>query len=539
MADLEKSYLVLARKYRSQTFDDLVGQDVLVKTLKNAILAGRIAHAYILTGIRGVGKTSTARILAKAFNCTGADGKATAPQVTPCGVCENCRAIAEDRHVDVLELDAASKNGVDDIRDIIEGVQYKPSLGRYKVYIIDEVHMLSKAAFNALLKTLEEPPEHVKFIFATTEIRKVPATILSRCQRFDLARLDMADLVAHFKSVLEAEKISYEDEAIKIIARAADGSVRDGLSLLDQAIVLSDGEVKTENVISMLGLLDRTKEFELFEAIAEGDTAKSLDLIKKAYDTGASSLTVLKDLMDIVYLSLRFIVAPVGDLGLTDEEMNYLKKFASKLDVGYLTLAWQILLKGIAELQATGNEMKALEVIIIKLIYAKNMPSIEDSIKVSESKKTMPMLQVAQPKVSVAVQSKYSQPENLDEVVKVLEIEREAILACMVKDNARLVNFEHGRIEINFDAGAPDNIHQKMGAVLSKALGCDWQIIRVEEAGGKTISEQKKAAAEKSLEQAMQNDDVKNVIDIFKGATIAKVHQQDVGDNLSEETEGE
>ena len=269
----QEQYVVLARKYRPQNFDDLVGQEALVQTLTNAIKNNRLHHAYILTGIRGVGKTTTARIIAKALNCTGKDGRG-GPTVHPCGFCENCRAITEGRHIDVMELDAASRTGVDDMREILDGVRYKPTNARYKIYIIDEVHMLSKSAFNALLKTLEEPPSHVKFIFATTEIRKVPVTILSRCQRFDLQRISIEDLTGLFKKILANEQINAEEEALQMIAKAADGSARDGESLLDQAISLGGGEVKTEVVKNMIGLADRNQTFELFEKLNAGEVAE-------------------------------------------------------------------------------------------------------------------------------------------------------------------------------------------------------------------------------------------------------------------------
>lgn len=540
MSNLNDSYLVLARKYRSQNFDDMVGQDVLVKTLRNAINTGRVAHAYILTGIRGVGKTSTARILAKAFNCVGKDGKATSPQATPCGECENCKAIAEGRHVDVLELDAASKNGVDDIREIIEGAQYKPNLGRYKVYIIDEVHMLSKPAFNALLKTLEEPPEHVKFIFATTEIRKVLPTILSRCQRFDLVRIEVATLIEHFKNILKQEKITFEDEAIKLIAQAADGSARDGLSLLDQAIVLGEGKVQTQNVASMLGLLDRRKTFELFDYIAQGNLEKSFEIIKNAYALGTNVTTVLKDLMDVVYFILRFKAAPKSDMNLLEEERNYLEKF-NKLDIAYLTLVWQILLKGMGEISLAPSEIKALEVILIKMVYAQNLPSLEDMLKRGDEVKTQACL-TPSPTIKVAAPQggKYTSPQNLEEVVKILEAEREMILACLVKDNARLISFAEGKIEINFDENSPENLHTKMTNILSKALGCVWQVLKVEGQGQETLSTKNKAASEKLMDKARQNENVKDILNVFAGAKLTKVHKENKNAiDEDSETEGE
>lgn len=283
MSDTDKKYRVLARKYRPTTFADLVGQEALVRTLKNAIETGRLAQAYILTGIRGIGKTTSARIIARALNCVGPDGKG-GMTTEPCGVCEHCRAIAEDRHVDVVEIDAASNNGVDNVRELIETTRYSPTSARFKIYIVDEVHMLTKQAFNALLKTLEEPPERVKFIFATTEIRKVPTTVLSRCQRFDLRRVDVEPLSAHFRNILEKEGLSAEDEALRLIARAADGSVRDGLSLLDQAIAHGGGNVTADFVRAMIGLADRAAVFDLFEQVMKGDIKSALELFNTQYD---------------------------------------------------------------------------------------------------------------------------------------------------------------------------------------------------------------------------------------------------------------
>ena len=325
----EKSsqYVVLARKYRPQTFDDLLGQDALVQTLTNAIKNNRLHHAYILTGIRGIGKTTTARIIAKALNCTGKDGQG-GPTIRPCGVCENCQAIAAGRHIDVMELDAASRTGVDDIREILDGVRYKPTNARYKIYIIDEVHMLSKNAFNALLKTLEEPPSHVKFIFATTEIRKVPITVLSRCQRFDLQRLSIENLMTLFTRILEKEQIAADNEALQIIAKAADGSARDGLSMLDQAISLGAGKVETGIVKNMIGLADRNQTFELFEQLVKGQTDALLGNIQEQYKNGANPLTILQDLVNITHMIAKAKIIPssADEISLSENEKDLCKR---------------------------------------------------------------------------------------------------------------------------------------------------------------------------------------------------------------------
>ena len=346
-------YRVLARKYRPSSFADLVGQETLVRTLTNAIQSGRLAHAFILTGVRGVGKTTSARIVARALNCIGPDGSG-GPTPEPCGVCANCVAIADDRHVDVLELDAASRTGIDDIREIIDGVRYAPTSARYKVYIIDEVHMLSKQAFNGLLKTLEEPPPHVKFIFATTEIRKVPVTVLSRCQRFDLRRLDTDELIGLFGTILEKEDIPAEAEAVALIARAADGSARDGLSLLDQAIAQGDGAVAAEPVRTMLGLADRTVVFDLYEHIMGGRVGDALATLDQLHRNGAEAPIILQDLLDLTHfltrakLSSSVLNAP----GIPEAERERGGALVETLSLPILTRAWQMLLKGVGEVQA-------------------------------------------------------------------------------------------------------------------------------------------------------------------------------------------
>ena len=387
----DTAYRVLARKYRPTNFEELVGQEALVRTLSNAIDSGRIAQAFVLTGVRGVGKTTTARIVAKALNCTGPDGNG-GPTVSPCGECDNCRAIAEDRHVDVQELDAASRTGVNDIRELIEGVRYKPVAARYKIYILDEVHMLSNSAFNALLKTLEEPPEHVKFIFATTEIRKVPVTVLSRCQRFDLRRISVEKLTAHFGRVAEKEGIKIEDDALAMVARAADGSARDGLSILDQAIALSGETVTAEQVRDMLGLADRGRVFELFDAVMQGDANQSLDILRGMYDEGADPVVVIQDLLDVCYWLTRFKLSPeLADQASTPEiERTKGKEMAGKLSQSVLTRAWQMLLKGLGETQQAPTPIQAAEMVLIRLIHASNMPTPGEIIKQLQSGQGVP-----------------------------------------------------------------------------------------------------------------------------------------------------
>ncbi|MGB8600817.1 MAG: DNA polymerase III subunit gamma/tau [Rhizomicrobium sp.] len=369
-------YQVLARKYRPSDFTGLIGQEILVRTLSNAFASGRIAHAFMLTGVRGVGKTTTARIIARALNCIGPDGKADKPNIHPCGVCEPCRAIAESRHVDVQEMDAASRTGIDDVREIIEGVRYAPASARYKVYIIDEVHMLSKQAFNGLLKTLEEPPPHVKFIFATTEIRKVPVTVLSRCQRFDLRRVETAEMATHLRAIADQEHVAIEDGALNLVARAAEGSVRDSLSLLDQAIAHSEGAIDTEMVRQMLGLADRGQVLDLFEYVLGGRIQDALLLLSSLYDRGADPMAVVQDLLEATHFLTRLKLAPTA-IGFFDggsAEAARAAEMAAKLSVPTLTRIWSMLLKGLIEVRDATRPLDACEMVLIRLSFAADLP---------------------------------------------------------------------------------------------------------------------------------------------------------------------
>ncbi len=374
-------YRVLARKYRPSDFAGLIGQEALVRTLTNAIAQGRLAHAFMLTGVRGVGKTTTARILARAFNCIGPDGKG-GPTASPCGVCEHCTAIAEDRHVDVIEMDAASRTGVNDIRELIEGVRYRPVSARFKIYIIDEVHMLSSSAFNALLKTLEEPPEHVKFIFATTEIRKVPVTVLSRCQRFDLRRIEADKLAQHLGSIAASEGARLAPNALALIARAADGSARDGLSLLDQAITLVDqskgeAEVTEDQVRAMLGIADRTQLFELYEAVMAGRAAEALGQLRRMYEAGADPIVVLQDLLDLTHWLTRCKLTPdvLQQPAVPEAERKRGGALSKDLSLPVLARAWQMLLKGLGEAQYAPQPLAAVEMALIRLMHVADLPT--------------------------------------------------------------------------------------------------------------------------------------------------------------------
>ena len=386
----ENNYQVLARKYRSNTFDDLIGQDELVTTLKNAIISGRIAHAYIFTGIRGTGKTSTARILARALNCLGIDGKNTTPTTKPCGVCENCIAIKEDRHIDVIEMDAASNTGVDDMRELIEGAQYKPTNARYKVYIIDEVHMLSKNAFNALLKTLEEPPEYVKFIFATTDIRKVPMTILSRCQRFELSRVNNKTLSEHFKRIAKLENINISDDALNMIAKFSGGSVRDGLSILDQAFANADDShsISIDTISKIMGIGDRDKTLKIFEYLMTGNVQNMFSEFKKLCDGGTNPINILKDIMEIVHYCVISKIAPdfIDDLCVSPNEIEFIKQISNKLDIKILNHVWQILVSGFKDINISDDIESTVQMLLIKIAYVSvDLPKLTEIINKIEN----------------------------------------------------------------------------------------------------------------------------------------------------------
>jgi DNA polymerase-3 subunit gamma/tau len=387
MTDAATHYRVLARKYRPQTFAEIIGQEAMVRTLANAIDSGRIAHAFILTGVRGVGKTTTARIIARALNCVGADGSGGAT-VDPCGICEHCRSIAEDRHVDVIEMDAASHTKVEEMRELLDGIRYRPISARFKIYIIDEVHMLSSHSFNALLKTLEEPPPDVKFVFATTEIQKVPVTVLSRCQRFSLRRVPIDQLVSHYRKIAEAEAVPVELGALGLMARAADGSVRDGLSILDQAIALAGGSstpgpVTEAAVRDMLGIADRNLVFDLFETVMRGDAGGALDRMDSLYQGGADPLTVIQDLLDLAHFLTRLKLVPGAGTGdpITEGDRDRAGPLAAQLPMPVLARAWQMLLKGIEEVQAAPAPNQAAEMVLVRLAYVADLPAPADLVK--------------------------------------------------------------------------------------------------------------------------------------------------------------
>ncbi|MEE8516164.1 MAG: DNA polymerase III subunit gamma/tau [Alphaproteobacteria bacterium] len=561
----ETPYRVLARKYRPATFSGLIGQDVMVRTLTNAIRSDRLAHAYLLTGVRGIGKTTTARIIARALNCTGADGDG--PTAEPCGECEHCLAIAQDRDVDVIEMDAASRTGVDDIRELIDGVRYRPAAARYKVYIIDEVHMLSNNAFNALLKTLEEPPEHVKFIFATTEVRKLPVTVLSRCQRFDLKRVDAADLADYLATIAKQETMEIDAGALALIGRAADGSVRDGLSLLDQAFAhsIGDGGAITEDQVrDMLGLADRGQIFELFEAVMRGDAAKALELLEDQHRAGADAVLVIQDLLELTHWLTRVKLTPelADDITVPEAERALARTMAERLSMPTLARAWQMLLKGLGEVQTAPAPLQAAEMVLVRLAYAADMPAPAEIVRSLTQKgaettagtanAAAPRAQPASPPTAPAsgagpgagpgqpatalaasteeapapvTESTAPMPASFTDVVELFNAKREAVLHTHLVNDIGLVRFEPGRIEFSPGANAPRNLANRLGEMLSAWTGTRWVVSVAAEPGAPSLAEQKKSADQERLDEAKNHPLVRAALDAFPGAKITEVRE--------------
>ena len=534
----DNQYVVLARKYRPQNFEDLLGQDALVQTLTNAIKNNRLHHAYILTGIRGVGKTTTARLIAKALNCTGLDGKG-GPSIHPCGVCENCKAIAAGRHIDVMELDAASRTGVDDIREILDGVRYKPTNARYKIYIIDEVHMLSKNAFNALLKTLEEPPAHVKFIFATTEIRKVPVTVLSRCQRFDLQRLTIEDLTKLFNKIVAAENLKAEDEALHMIAKAADGSARDGLSLLDQAISLGAGVVKTDIVKEMIGLADRSQTFELFEKLVLGDTKETIIKLQEQYKNGANPTTLLQDLINITHLLAKTKLVPsfVNDPSLSEAEKELCQRLGAKVSIAVLSKMWQMMIKGLGELQVAPVQIDALEMILIRIAYSASLPTpyelLNDVKKNSNLSLSRPAAAAtsapapvfreapaAEPDSELSDTPKFQAFDRLTDLVNYLEQKKMPLAEYALKNDVSVSEFSNGFIKMTVSEKIHPDFILNLHKILTEATGLTWKIELSRGALGVTLADLERAAEEEEKRNIMEYPLVKAIMAEFKGAKI-------------------
>lgn len=540
-------YRVLARKYRPQRFEDLIGQQAMVRTIGNAFATGRIPQAWVLTGVRGVGKTTTARILARALNYE-APGVA-GPTIDRKAEGVHCRAIMESRHVDVIEIDAASHNGVADIRELTDNSRYRPVAARMKVYIVDEVHMLSTAAFNALLKTLEEPPEHVKFIFATTEIRKVPVTVLSRCQRFDLRRVEGATLVGHLAGICDKEAVTADPEALAVIARAAEGSVRDSLSLLDQAIAHGAGRIEAEAVRTMLGLADRARIIDLFQALMRGDIAGALAEFREQYDGGADPASILVDLADFTHLVTRVKIVPTvaDDPALVEAERRGARELAGALAMRVLARAWQMLSKGVAEVNAHARPAQAAEMVLVRLAYAADMPTPDEALrKLSDlvsagaapaapsgnggngaraqrfggaQAATHAVATVAAPQTEAVGAPRLN---AFEEVVALAASHRDILLKTQLETGVRLVAFQDGRLEIAL-AGASPTIITELGEKLKSWTGRRWVVTLSREGGGKTIAEQRQEEADQVREGIDANPVVRAVLERFPGAKIARV----------------
>ncbi len=553
-----ESYRVLARKYRPETFADLIGQEAMVRTLRNAFESDRIAHAFVLTGVRGVGKTTTARIVAKGLNCIGPDGTG-GPTIEPCGVCEACAAISEGRHVDVLEMDAASRTGVGDIREIIDSVAYRAASARYKVYIIDEVHMLSTSAFNALLKTLEEPPEHVKFIFATTEIRKVPVTVLSRCQRFDLRRIEPEQMTDLLRRIAAAEGAQVSDGAMGLIVRAAEGSARDATSLLDQAIAHGAGETTAEQVRAMLGLADRGRVLDLFGMIMAGQVKEALDELSAQYASGADPLAVMRDLAEITHWisMVRISTEAAEDPTIGPDEKARGLGFARDLSMSVLTRMWQMLLKVLDEVATAPNAMMAAEMAVIRLTHVSEMPSPEDLIRrITEGKPVRsggapqgdggsgggnaPVARlvsrgqtdaaaavsapvaVARPAPSIDTQT-LARYAEFEDVVALVRARRDMKLLYDIETGVRLVSYSPGRIEFEPSEVATPDLASRIGQKLQLWTGVRWAVSVVGSGGGVTIAEERRTFQNALEEKARAHPLVQAALAAFPGAEIKDV----------------
>jgi len=574
-----QGYQVLARKYRPETFTDLVGQEAMVRTLRNAFEADRIAQAFVMTGIRGTGKTTTARIIAKGMNCIGADGSG-GPTTEPCGTCEHCVAIMEGRHVDVLEMDAASRTGVDDIREIIESVQYRAASARYKIYIIDEVHMLSTNAFNALLKTLEEPPEHVKFIFATTEIRKVPVTVLSRCQRFDLRRIEPDVMIALLKKIAAAEQAEIAADALALITRAAEGSARDATSLLDQAISHGAGETSAEQVRAMLGLADRGRVMDLFEMIMRGDAASALSELGGQYADGANPLAVMRDLAEVTHwVSVVKITPDAGEDPTVspDEQMRGLS-LAKALPMRALTRMWQMLLTSIEEVSQAPNAMMAAEMAVIRLTHVADLPSPEELVRKLKDIPPPPagaglasssggssgsgaglsaataltdkpgaiatasptpsaqspsgnqnvstpsaVLGGAEQALALNTEQMLAAYPSFDHIIDLIRAQRDVRLLVEVESCVQLARYQPGRIEFVPTADAPADLAQRLGSRLQLWTGQRWAVSLVNDGGAQTIARMRSSAEEALKAKALSHPLVIAVFDSFPKAQIIEI----------------
>jgi DNA polymerase-3 subunit gamma/tau len=511
------AYRVLARKYRPQTFAELIGQDAMVQTLANAIERGRIAHAFLLTGVRGVGKTSTARLIAKALNCIGPDGQG-GPTITPCNVCEPCRAIAEGRHIDVIEMDAASHTSVEDIREIIDAVRYASVSARYKIYIIDEVHMLSKNAFNALLKTLEEPPEHVKFLFATTEVNKVPVTVLSRCQRFDLRRIPAEKLAAHFAEVSKAEGVEIEPEALGMIARAAEGSARDGLSILDQAIAHGAGAVSADQVREMLGLADRGRIRRLLQLVLAGDAAAALTELDQAHELGIDPTQLLRGLMESLHAATRAKAGAAGDALQSAEEREGAEQMAAALGWGTIHRLWQMLLKGLQDVQEAPDPREAAEMALLRLIHAADMPDPATLIArmTGEGNAAAPPTAPAAKSSGPAARL----PQDFASLVKAFEASGKHNLAVQLHDQVGVVRYAPPELVLKPMRPLGGDWIRELATALKSLNGTSWQVSLSDEAGEPSLLDQEKIAEQRVRADVLADPNVRAVMEAFPEAEL-------------------
>jgi len=511
-------YRVLARKYRPQSFDQLIGQDAMVKTLANAIERGRIAHAFLLTGVRGVGKTSTARLIAKALNCIGPDGQGQ-PTITPCGSCEHCVAISEGRHIDVIEMDAASHTGVDNMREIIDAVRYASVSARYKIYIIDEVHMLSKGAFNALLKTLEEPPEHVKFLFATTEVGKVPVTVLSRTQRFDLRRIDPERLVEHFADVAKAEGVEVEPDALAMIARASEGSARDGLSILDQAIAHGAGRVTSEQVREMLGLADRGRIRDLLELVLQGESAAALAAMDEAHDLGVDPASLLRGMMEALHSATRAKASAQTEALLSSEQREFAEKLAGRLSWGQIHRLWQMLLKGVADVSVAPDPQEAATMAILRLIHSADLPdpaNLVERLSGGETAAAAARQPASNPAESPAAQL----PPDFPSLVRLAEECGKALLAQQLHDQVGLVRYAAPELVVKPLRPLGTDWPREVAAVLKALTRVNWTVTIADEGAGPSLLEQERMAEEQVRAEVLQDPGVKAALDAFPEAEL-------------------
>ncbi len=556
-AEEKTSYQVLARKYRPETFSDLIGQEAMVRTLKNAFDADRIAQAFMMTGIRGVGKTTTARIIAKGINCVGLEGK-TGPTTSPCGQCEHCVAISEGRHVDVLEMDAASRTGVDDIREIIDSVHYRAASARFKIYIIDEVHMLSNNAFNALLKTLEEPPAHVKFIFATTEIRKVPVTVLSRCQRFDLRRIEPEEMIKMLQNLAKLENANISNEALALITRASEGSARDAQSLLDQAISHGAGETNVDQVRSMLGLADRGRVMDLFEFIMRGQAEEALNELGSQYSDGADPIGIIRDLAEITHWVSVIKITPdaADDPTVSPDEKARGQSFSQSLSMRVLTRTWQLLLKALDEISSAPNSMMAAEMAIIRITHVSDLPSPGELVKKltnSQPDNTVVKKESSEGATTNTTSSNYIQSQSketnstsidgntalaldaetlalqyptFESVLEIIRKFRDMKLLIDVENSIRLGSYMPGRIEFTPTKDAPKDLAQRLGQLLQSWTGFRWAVIVVSHCSAKTIQEHRNAEETQLELDAKLHPFVKTVFEKFPKASITEIKSQ-------------